>query len=380
MSAYSLRILFAFLLTASAAGCGRSGDVVRVALAVPLTGDTGSEGQGLRRAVALAVEEANASGRFPYRIELKALDDRGDPREAVNVANLIISDPRVAAVIGHYNSGCAIPAAPIYAKAGLPMIVPSASSPKVTAQQLEPGWRWPRNVFRIVPTDDIQGAYVGEFLHRELGVRRLAVIHDGTPYGQGLAEHVRDQFLRRGGQLLAFEEVTVGRKDFRPLLRRIGPSAPDAVYFGGLYTEAGLILKQMRELGLRAAFFSGDASKTTGLFAVAGEAADGAYLSMIGIPVEYLPGAQDFVRAYRERYPGAEIKPFDHFGYEAAWIVLDALAAAGPDRGRLLAAIRRTDRRGLLGRTRFDAKGDTINRVIFVTRADARTRSFEPLR
>lgn len=372
--------IFPLFLMAWAAGCGSGGEVVRIALAVPLTGDTSSEGQGLRRAVALAVEEANASGRLPFRVELKALDDRGDPREAVNVANLIVSDPRVAAVIGHYNSGCAIPAAPVYAKAGLPMVSPSASSPRLTAQQLEAGWRWPRNVFRIVPTDDIQGAYVGEFLHRELGARRLAVIHDGTPYGEGLAEHVRDRFLRRGGTSVAFERVAVGSKDFRPLLKRIQASAPDALYFGGLYTEAGLILKQMRELGLRAAFFSGDASKTTGLFAVAGEAADGAYLSMIGIPVEYLPGAQGFVRAYRERYPGMEIKPFDHLGYEAAWIVLDALAAAGPDRGRLLAAIRGTDRRGLLGRTRFDEKGDTINRVIFITRADARTRSFEPLR
>src|SRR5579885_2580684 len=143
------------------AACART-RVVKIAVAVPLTGDIGTEGQGLRRAVELAVEEANASRRFPFRIVMDEFDDRADPREAVNVADLIISDPRIVAVIGPYNSGCALAAAQVYAEAPVAMITPAASNPEVTLQQVRADWRGPRVVFRAVPTDDVQGAFAAD--------------------------------------------------------------------------------------------------------------------------------------------------------------------------------------------------------------------------
>ncbi|MBI5629476.1 MAG: branched-chain amino acid ABC transporter substrate-binding protein [Elusimicrobia bacterium] len=362
----------------ASAGCASKDKAVRIAVAVPLTGDMGTEGQGLRRAVELAVEEANAAKRFPYKIEALPYDDRADPKEAVNVANLIISDPRIVAVIGHYNSSCAIPAAKVYARAPIPFVTPAATNPDVTRQQLSPDWRGPLVVFRVVPTDDVQGPYAAQFVYRNLGKKRISLLHDKTSYGQGLTEEFKETFVPLGGQILSEDGISVGDKDFKALLTRLKQVNPEAVYFGGLYTEAGLIVKQMRELGMKSLFLSGDGSKTTGFFDVAGDAADGAYLSMVGTPVEALPSAREFVAHYKKRWQGSseELKPFDHFAYEAAQILFEALERAGPDRERLIDALRRTKHSGLLGTTVFDAKGDTLNKTITMTQARARDRSF----
>lgn len=375
---FSSLLLSVFVLAMFLASCAPKEKVVRIAVAVPLTGDMGTEGQGLRRAVELAVEEANAAKRFPFRLEAAPFDDRADPKEAVNVANLIISDRRIVAVIGHYNSGCAIPAAKVYSRGQVAMISPAATNPEVTKQQLGKDWLGPRNIFRVVPTDDVQGSYAAKFVYEKLGKRKMSLMHDKSPYGQGLAEEFKKTFESLGGAILSEDGISVGDKDYKALLTRIKDKDPEGLYFGGLYTEAGLIVKQMRELGMKAAFFSGDGAKTSGLFDVAGEAADGAYLSIVGIPVELLPSAQEFVASYKKRWtdPSEEIKPFDHFGYEAAQIVFDALARSGPDRLRLIESIRRTKREGVLGTTAFDEKGDTLNRIVTMTRANAKERTF----
>lgn len=372
---------------ALAAACGPKEKVVKIAVAVPLTGDMGTEGQGLRRAVELAVEEANAAKRFPYKLVAAPYDDRADPKEAVNVANLIVSDPRVVAVVGHYNSGCAIPAAKVYARAPVAMVTPAATNPEVTAQQLSPDWQGPKMVFRVCPTDDVQGSYAAEFAFQKLGKRRMALLHDKSPYGQGLAEQFAKTFKGLGGKVVSEDGVSVGDKDFKALLTKLqGDKAkPEGVYFGGLYTESGLLLKQMKELGLKLpfAFISGDGSKTSGLFDVAGESADGAYLSIVGIPVEDLPSAKTFMENYKKRFTGSgeELKPFDHFGYEAAQIIMAAMErAGGHDRTKVIEELRKTDYKGLLGKTTFDAKGDTLNKIVTMTQAKGKERVFATVR
>lgn len=372
------RVCLCAALGLAASGCGPKEKVARIAVAMPLTGDMGTEGQGVRRAVEMAVDEANSAGLFPYRLEARSLDDRADPKEAVNVANLIVSDPSVLAVVGHYNSGCSIPAAKIYARAGIPMITPASTNPEVTAQQLKPDWTGLKSVFRVVPTDDVQGAYAAEFVRKKLKLSKMAVMHDKTAYGQGLAEQFKASFEGGGGKAVSYDGISIGDKDFKALLTRIKDAGPDGLYFGGVYAEAGLILKQARELGIEFPFFSGDGAKTDTLFTVAGAAADGAYLSITGVPVEYLPTAKEFVAEYKRRYsgPGMELKPFDHFGYEATRIILEALKRSGPDRAGLLEALRRTRYDGLLGTTTFDEKGDTLNKIITMTRADFRDKAF----
>lgn len=377
----SVRTILA--LAALLSACGPKEKVVKIAVAVPLTGDMGTEGQGLRRAVEMAVEEVNAAKRFPYKIVAAPFDDRADPKEAVNVANLIVSDPRIVAVVGPYNSGCAIPAGKVYARAPIAMISPAATNPEVTAQQLSPDWIGPKVIFRVVPTDDVQGAAAAEFAYKKLGKRRMALLHDKTPYGQGLAEQFKKTFVELGGKVVSADGISVGDKDFKALLTKVkGDDArPEGIYFGGLYTEAGLLLKQMRELGMKDPFIfiSGDGSKTPALFDIAGESADGAYLSIVGIPVEDLPSARTFVANYKKRWTGAseELKPFDHFGYEAAQIIFVALERVGaPDREKVLAELPSIKYKGLLGETIFDEKGDTLNKIVTITKARAKDRSF----
>ncbi|MBI4051538.1 MAG: branched-chain amino acid ABC transporter substrate-binding protein [Elusimicrobia bacterium] len=372
-------------------GCGQKAQVLRIAVAMPLTGDMGTEGQGVRRAVELAVAEINESKKFPFPVEARAFDDRADPKEAVNVANLIISDPQMIAVVGHYNSGCSIPASQVYSRAGLAMVSPASTNPKLTQQQLESSWNGPKSVFRVVPTDDVQGSYAAEFIYRKLKFKRFAVVHDKTPYGQGLAEQFQKRFVEIGGQVLSFDGISVGERDFKALLTRIKSLSPEGLYFGGLYTEAGLLIKQAKELGLKARFFSGDGTKTPTLFDVAGEAADGAYLTITGIPVEYLPTAKGFIQKYQKKFPGMELKPFDHFGYEATNIILETLAKILPPppqnpltsvptlRAALIEKLRKTKYSGLLGLTTFDEKGDTLNKIITMTQARFKDRSFPPL-
>jgi branched-chain amino acid transport system substrate-binding protein len=155
---------------------------------------------------------------------------------------------------------------------------------------------------------------------------------------------------------------------------------PEGLFFGGLYPEAGRIVSQMRKAHFKTVFFSGDGAQTPSIFAVAGDAADGAYFTSLGVPFEQLPGAPAFMDAYRKRWNGADenIKPKDHFAYAAAQILFEALAASGPsDRAHLLESLRRVRHDGLLGSTSFDEKGDTADKTIAMTRARYKDRSFE---
>ncbi len=374
------RLLTLGLLLALA-GCGPRQRVVRVAVALPLTGDLGNEGQGLLRAVTLAVEQANEAKRFPFRVEAVGYDDRADPSEAANVANLIVSDARVVAVIGHYMSDCALEAAPIYAAASIPMVTPSATNPELTARQLSAAWRGPRVVFRMVPTDEVQGAYAASFAFRNLRRRRVAVMRDQTPYAKGLIAQFEKTFKLMGGKIASEDGISAGDKDFKALLSRIKAEQPDALYYAGTYIEAGLVVSQMRAVGMtKTTFLSGDGAHTPSLFQVAGDAADGAYLTTLGVPVEVLPADDGFVAAYRERWPGEDLKPYDPIGYEAAEIILDGLARSGPDRAKLVGALRATHRRGVLGTVSFDEKGDTLAKAVTMMRADAKDRTFKVAR
>jgi branched-chain amino acid transport system substrate-binding protein len=347
------------------AACGPREKQVKVAIAMPLTGDIAVLGQGVKRAVRLAVEEANNARRFTgFTLAALEFDDRSDPKEAVNVANRIASDPDIVAVVGHFNSGCSIPAAKIYAEAGIPMVSPAASNPELTRQQLSPQWRWPRSVFRVNTTDDVQGVFAAEDALGRLKRKTVAIIHDKTAYGQGIAEEFQKRFTAGGGRVLSFDGVQVGDKDFKALLTRVKPTKPDLLYFGGIFNEGGLILKQAREVGLTGDFMAGEANYDPEFLRIAGDAAEGAYVTFLGRPPELLSSANAFIEKYRLRYPSDEIRAYDAYGYEITNILLEALEKVGPDRAKITAYLRNVRYVGVLGETSFDEKGDTRNKTI----------------
>jgi branched-chain amino acid transport system substrate-binding protein len=358
---------FVFLLILLLPGffaCKPNEKKIKIALAMPLTGDIASLGQGLKRSVSMAIEEANTAHVTTTPIELVSFDDRSDPKEAVSVANRIISDPDTVAVIGHFNSGCSIPASRIYAQAGLPMISPASSNPELTLQQLSPQWSFKHSVFRMNTTDNVQGAYGAEFIYNDLKVKKLAIIHDKTAYGQGVAEEVRKQFEKIGGTLVAFEGLQTGDRDFRSLLTRVKSTGPDALYFGGMFSEGGILVRQTRDIGFKGPFVTCEANYDPSFLKVAGPAAENAYVTFLGSPPELLASAQDFVVRYKTRYPNDELKSYDHYGYDAAAILIDAIKTVGTDRSKIITHLQTIKFNGVLGTTSFDEKGDTLNKTI----------------
>jgi branched-chain amino acid transport system substrate-binding protein len=358
-------------------GCKPKEPKIKIAIALPLTGDIAGLGQGLKRAAMMAIEEANASHAVALPIEAFVLDDRSDPKEAVNVANRIVSDPQVVAVIGHFNSGCSIPASRIYAQNGIPMISPASTNPELTVQQLSPKWTLPHSIFRVNTTDNVQGAYGADFVANTLKLKKVGIIHDKTAYGQGVAEEFRKQLEKDGVTVTAFEGLQIGDRDFRSLLTRVKATQPDLIYFGGMYSESGILVRQMRDIGFKGAFLGPEANYDPSFLKVAGDAAEGAYVTFIGSPPDLLASAKNFVAAYKRRYPTDEIKSYDHYGYEAANIVIAALKAVGADRSKLIDYIHHIKYDGVLGTTTFDEKGDTLNKTI--TLFQVRQGKFQPL-
>lgn len=359
---YSL--LFTFLI-----GCAKKEEkkIVRIALAAPLTGDLTAMGQGMKRGAEMAIEEANKSGQFAgMKLELSPFDDRADPKEAVNIANQIVSDTKIVGVVGHLNSGCSIPASRVYAQHNLIMISPASTNPKLTLQQLEPSWQWGKNIFRVCTTDDVQGSYGADFAWKKLKLKKFAVIHDKTPYGQGLAEEFAKQFKKIGGTVLSFDGIGIGEKDFRALLTRIKANKPEGIYFGGVYSECGLIIRQARELGLNVPLISGDGCFSPELVKIGGPATENTYLTMVGVSPEKLPAAKEFLKKFKTKYPKVDSQPYDHYTYEATRIIIEAIKEKGPEKKDIIETVRKIKYNGVLGETSFDEKGDTLNKTISV--------------
>ncbi|MEW6040149.1 MAG: branched-chain amino acid ABC transporter substrate-binding protein [Elusimicrobiota bacterium] len=339
----------------------------KIAVALPLTGDLASLNEGILRAINLAATEEKEV--IPFPVKIVPYDDRADPREGVAVAKRISSDKKVLAVIGHFNSGVSIPAAQIYARAGILMITPAASNPKLTYQQLD-SEPWingaKKNVFRTNTIDDVQGRFGAEYMFKKLKVRAASIIHDKTAYGQGIADEFKKDYLEIGGRVLSYDGIQVGDRDFIALLTKIKTLNPQGVYFGGIFNEGALIVKQAKEVGLGAAFLLSEANLDPEFLNIAGDSARDTYVTFLGAPPEQTPTAKQFIKSYREKYPDNEIKAYDHYGYEATKIALEAIKNCGTDRSKIIDYLRSIKYKGVLGVTKFDEKGDTLNKKISV--------------
>lgn len=332
---------------------------VEIAFSAPLTGDYAVYGQGMKRAVQLALAEANASAEVidaGYEFVIRAEDDQGDPKQAVNVANLLASDMGVVGVIGHFNSGCSIPASSVYQDAGMAMVSVS-SNPQMTAQGFDV-------VNRIAAKDDAQGTFAANMLTEMYGFKSLVVIDDSTQYGQGLADEFTKQFEALGGEIRARESIQSKEVDFQALVTKIGSMDPDAIYYAGGQTEGGLISKQAKESGLSVPVVGGDLIFSQEYIDVAGAVnAEGDVATMLGLPLDQQPGGLEFKAAYEAEYD-ASPEAYDSYAYDSAWIFVKAVLEAGTDRADVAVAVRGITYDGITGTTKFDENGDTSNQAI----------------
>jgi branched-chain amino acid transport system substrate-binding protein len=350
-----------FLLLAivlAAAGCGdkkapASGKVsVVIGSVAPLTGGIAHLGKDNENGARLAIEEANAAkikidGK-DAKFVLVAEDDQADPKVGTTVAQKLV-DAKVAGVVGHLNSGTTIPASAIYNAAGIPVITGSATNPKLTEQGF-------RNVFRVVGRDDQQGPAIANYLAATVKPKVAAVIDDATAYGEGLANEVEKTLKAAGVKVLPREKGTDKTTDWKAVLTKVKGEGPDAVFYGGMDATGGPLLRQGRELGIKAVFSFGDGSCTDNMKQLAGEASDGLLCSQAGIPPQ--AASKKFLDAYKKRF---NIDPilYAPFTYDAANLLIEAMKKANSaDPAKYLPELQKIDYAGATGRISFDAKGD----------------------
>ncbi len=362
-SLLSLVLLMAalFLVPACSSGSGGAGGgVLTLGVVLPTSGPNAAVGQEASDAARMAVEEWSA--RFAekgWNLKINVQDDASDPKQAVAAAYAVTGDPTTFGVVAHYNSGCFLPATSRYHEAGTMAISPATTNVEIT----EKGFA---EIARVTPHDGIQGELTAVFTRSHLGEARIAVIHDRTQYGQGLAEVFRDHGGKLGLQIISFDGIQVGDKDFKALLTKIREESPDAIYFGGLYDEAGFLVRQMRELGIKSTFLSDDGVFGQDFFDVGGSASEGAIISFPGTPLDKLEPAQNFLRAFEAKF-SRPVQNYGPYSYDAANILLQSAYEAIKDgkpanlRQEVVNNARAISYNGALGQTRFDSKGDTLN-------------------
>lgn len=330
--------------------------VVKIGSVAPLSGGIAHLGKDNENGVRLAIEEANAKGvkigGKPVKFEMLSEDDQADPKVATTVAQKLI-DEKVVGVVGHLNSGTTIPASALYNQAGIPMISGSATNPQLTEQGF-------KNVFRLVGRDDQQGPAVASYLHETVQkLKRVAIIDDSTAYGQGLANEVAKTLRADGVQVLPRESGTDQTVDWKAVLTKIKGERPDAVFYGGMDATAGPLLKEARELGIKAQFAFGDGACTDTMAELAGAAAQGMVCSQAGLPVE--AASKAFLDAYKARFKMDPIL-YSPFTYDATNLLIAAMEQAGSSEpAKYLPDLAKISFDGASGHIEFDAKGDRKN-------------------
>jgi branched-chain amino acid transport system substrate-binding protein len=293
---------------------------VRIGISAPLTGLGAANGKDLENGVRLALEEANAQhisiGGQPVQFELASVDDQGDPRIGVQVAQKLVDDG-VVAVVGYYNSGVALPSSPIFARAGIPLIDPAATNPAITRQGLD-------NIFRIIATDTQNSGNAGNYAVKVTKAKRIAVMDDRTAFGQGAVEEFKKAVQAAGGQVVSEEFTTDKAVEFNAQLTNIKAANADLLYFGGLDGQAGLLVKRMTQLGIRAQFVGSGGIADSVFISSAGTAADRAMAWEYGRPVDSLPEGRAFAAKFKKRF-GADTLTYAPFAYDCAWLAVTAM-------------------------------------------------------
>lgn len=364
LSAVALSVAAAFTLSACgqkeapqaaapAAPAAKPEVVVKLGHVAPMTGPQAHLGKDNESGALLAIEELNSQGLeiggAKVKFELVSEDDQADPKQGAIVAQKLV-DSKVNGVIGHLNSGTTIPASKLYADAGIPQISGSATNPKYTQQGF-------KTAFRVMANDVQQGKVLGEFAAKQ-GYKTVAVVDDRTAYGQGLADEFRKAAEAAGLKVVANEYTNDKATDFKAILTKIKSTKADLVFFGGMDAQGGPMLKQARELGVKAAFLGGDGVCTPEFMKLGGAATEGQYCSLPGIPLEKLAKGPEFKSKFTKKF-NMDIQLYAPYVYDAVMVVADSMKRANSvEPAKYLPEVGKTDFDGVTSKIQFDEFGD----------------------
>lgn len=338
----------------SACGGGGNSNEIVIAAAGPLTGSYAVFGEQFRHGAERAVADINAHGGvMGKQLRLVMGDDACDPKQAVSVANDLVSQG-AALIAGHYCSGSSIPASDVYQEAGIPMISPASTAPEFTDRGLP-------NVFRVCGRNDAQGPIAAAYVAEHFPQARIAIVDDRSTYGKDLADQFRSALNAKGMHQVMDETITAGEKDYSPLVTRLKQINADYVYFGGYHSEAGLIIRQMREQGLQTKLLGGDSLVTQEFWSITGAAGEGTLLTF-GPDPRLNPANAALVKSFRDA--GYEPEAYTLYTYAAIEAWAQAVAKAGTTEGaKVTAALHANQFATVLGQIGFTAKGDVTSRA-----------------
>lgn len=358
-----------------ALGLASAQNVIKIATVSPLSGGQAGQGESIKLGAQLAIEEAQAKFKaLGFDLQIAPQDDQATPDVGVAVAKRLINDNDVLGVVGHLNSGVAIPSSEVYKEVNLAMVSPANTNPRVTDRGLP-------NVSRVCGRDDIQGAVGAEYAVKTLKKSKLFILHDKTAYGQGLADFVKARAEELGATVVSFVGTEEG-SNFQPLIIQMRAQRPDLVYYGGIYDKGAVLLKQMRERGITATFMGGDGLDGADYVRIGGKAVIGSVYTTTAGPISTLPRTAEAAKAYKAKF-GKDTESYGMYAYDAANVILiameNAIKANGgkkPTRDQVTAEVRKVTLKGITGDIAFDSKGDrTLSDyyVIYMKAADYAT-------
>ncbi len=364
--------LFALSLFASIA-LARAQDTIRVGEVASLTGKEAAFGQSSHKGTLLAVEEINAAGGvLNKKIELITEDNQSKTGESVTAAKKLVSRNKVVALLGEVASSRSLEMAPVAQSAKIPMISPSSTNPKVT----EIG----NYVFRVCFIDPFQGTALAKFARERLQSKRVAVLTSvSSAYSVGLAKYFKERYTQDGGTIVIEQKFSEGDKDFKAQLTAIKAAEVDAIFVPGYYTEAALVTKQARDLGLSIPLFGGDGWEAPQLIEIGGKAVEGIYYSTHYSPENTATAVREFVKNYQQRWNGETPDAMAALGYDSAYVLADALRRAGTTQSAkvrdALAATK--DFVGITGKTTIDPQRNASKAAVIVTVKDGQFKFVE---
>lgn len=342
-------LMSAVAMTALIAFSGSAWADVLVGVGAPITGPNAAFGAQILKGAEQAAADINKAGGINgEQIKIVVGDDVSDPKQGISVANKFVADG-VKFVVGHFNSGVNIPAAEVYNENGIMNITPAATNPQLT----EKGYA---AVFRTCGRDDQQGIVAGKYLADHFKDAKIAVIHDKTPYGQGLADETKKQLNADGVTEVMYEGVNVGDKDFSALIGKMKEAGVSIIYWGGLHTEAGLIIRQAADQGLKATLISGDGIVSNELASIAGDAVAGT-LNTFGPDPTLNPANAPIIEEFKKG--GFNPEAYTLYAYAAMQVIAEAAKAAkSNDPAEVAKAAHAGTFPTVLGDMGFDEKGD----------------------